>query len=100
MTALSWNCQGLGLPWKVQFLKNVVQQHKPTFLFLCETLCNKVKMESIYRSLNYEGMVVVEAQGRSGGMALLWKQEDQENLISLSNNHIDIETTVLGMGTW
>lgn len=57
-------------------------------------------MESIYRSLNYEGMVVVEAQGRSGGMALLWKQEDQENLISLSNNHIDIETTVLGMGTW
>ncbi|KAL8090281.1 hypothetical protein AgCh_039666 [Apium graveolens] len=61
---------------------------------------SKVKMEKIQRLLNYEGMVVVEAQGRSGGMALLWKEEDKVNLRSFSNNHIDIETTTLGRGSW
>ncbi|XP_074362922.1 uncharacterized protein LOC141703019 [Apium graveolens] len=100
MTALSWNCQGLGLPWKIQFLKNDVQQHEPSFVFLCETLCGKVRMEKIQRELNYEGMVVVEAQGKSGGMALLWKQENQATLLSFSNYHIDIETKSFGVGSW
>lgn len=33
-------------------------------------------------------------------MALFWKEEDQASLRSFSNNHIDIETSVKGRGTW
>lgn len=57
-------------------------------------------MKKIRRLLNYEGMVVVEAQGRGGGMALLWKKEDQASLRSFSNNHIDVETNALGTANW
>ncbi|XP_074336953.1 uncharacterized protein LOC141674128 [Apium graveolens] len=57
-------------------------------------------MEKIQRELNYEGMVVVKAQGRSGGMALLWKQENQTTLLSFSNYHIDIKTKSFRVGRW
>lgn len=60
MITISWNCQGLGLPWKVQFLQDIVRQEKPTCIFLCETISNKTKMEKIRHKLGFEGMVVVE----------------------------------------
>lgn len=60
MSTLSWNCQGLELPWKVQFLADIVRREKPVFVFLCETLVKKGKMEWISRSLNFEGLFVVE----------------------------------------
>lgn len=57
-------------------------------------------MEWIRNLLGYEGMVVVESQGRSGGLALMWKEENQASLRSRSNNHIDVETKVNGMSPW
>lgn len=100
MSSLSWNCQGLGLPWKVRFLMDVVRQEKPTFVFLCETLTNKEKMDWIRMKLGFEGMVVVESRGRSGGLALLWREKNQANLLNFSQNHIDMEVRVEGLGEW
>lgn len=48
----------------------------------------------------YEGMIVVEPQGRSGGLSLFWKEKEQGNLLSYSHNHIDIEARVEGMQAW
>ncbi|XP_017256280.1 uncharacterized protein LOC108225836 [Daucus carota subsp. sativus] len=45
-------------------------------------------------------MIVVEPQGRSGGLALLWKESDQVKLSSLSQNHIDVELTTQDSQTW
>lgn len=42
-------------------------------------------------------MIVVEPQGRSGGLSLLWKEMDQGKLLSYSQSHIDIEAMVDGM---
>lgn len=100
MSTLSWNCQSIGPPWKFRFLQDVVRQERPTLLFLCETLCGKNKMEQIRARLGYQGLLVVEAQGRSGGLALLWKETDQVNLISLSHHHIDVEVCISGTQTW
>ena len=47
-------------------------------------------MERVRISLGFEGMVVVEAQGHSGGLALLWKNNEDAQLLSYSKNHIDI----------
>lgn len=69
MSTISWNCQGLGPPWKLQFLKDVVRQERPSVVFLCETLSNKEKMEWVCSRLNFPGMIIVEAQGRSGGLS-------------------------------
>lgn len=79
MSSISWNCQGLGLPWKIQFLKDLINQVKPTFVFLCETISSRERMNWLRDKLGFEGMIVVDLEGRSGGLALLWR--DAEKLI-------------------
>lgn len=66
-------------------------------MFLCETLSNKEKMEWVRTRLGFQGMLVVEAYGRRGGVTLLWKEQDQAKLLSFSNNHIDVEVSVNGL---
>lgn len=100
MSTLSWNCQGMGLPCKMQFLIDVVRQEQPVFIFLCETIANKSKMEWVGYKLGYEGVFVVEAQGRSGGLALFWKEKDQAELIGFSQHHIDVTVHIDGMSLW
>ncbi|KAK1366218.1 hypothetical protein POM88_041779 [Heracleum sosnowskyi] len=100
MSTVSWNCQGMGPPWKLRFLQDVIRQERPSIVFLCETLSNKEKMEWVQARLGFKGMIVVEAQGRSGGLALLWKETNQVKLISLLKHHIDVEVNINGMQTW
>lgn len=100
MSTLSWNCRGVGLPGKFQFLSDVVRQEKPIFIFLCETIVRKSKMEWIQSKLGYKGLFVVEPQGRSGGLALLWKERDQEELLGFSQNHIDVKVHIEDMKEW
>lgn len=45
-------------------------------------------------------MIVVEAQGRSGGLVLLWRETHQVKLLGLSNNHIDVEVKVKDAQPW
>lgn len=97
MSTIRCKCQGLGLPWKVQFLQDVIRQEKPTCTVLCETISNKKKMVEIQSKLGFESMIVVKPVGRSGGLAMLWNESDQANFISLSQNHIDVEIKVTGI---
>ncbi|KAL8116353.1 hypothetical protein AgCh_022742 [Apium graveolens] len=57
-------------------------------------------MERLRRELRFDGMLTVNAQGRSGGLALLWKMKDQVTLRSLSRNHIDVEVCCENKGRW
>lgn len=57
-------------------------------------------MEEIRSKLGFEGMVVVDPRGRSGGLTMLWKEADQANLLSLSINHIDIEIRTDVTNVW
>lgn len=71
MSILSWNCRGIGTPWADQFLKEIILQKRPNFIFLCETLCKKDKIEKIQKYLGFDGLIVVEAQGHSGGLTFI-----------------------------
>lgn len=100
MTTLSWNCRGMGLSRKVQFLYDVVRQEQPIFVFLCETMAKRSRMEWVRNKLGFEGMVTVDPVGKSGGLALMWKDKDQTELISFSQSHIDVKVHLEDMGEW
>ena len=86
MIILSWNCRGLGQPSAVPSLRDLVRCHKPDVVFLCETLSTSIRMEEVKRQLGFECCVVVDCQGRSGGLAMLWNRSNLCELISYSRN--------------
>ncbi|KAK1357831.1 hypothetical protein POM88_051087 [Heracleum sosnowskyi] len=57
-------------------------------------------MEWVCNNIGYEGLITVEPIGRSGGLALMWKEASQAGLLSFSVNHIDVVTKVNGMAAW
>lgn len=90
MNALSWNCQGLGSPRKIQFLKHITHTWKPSFVFLSETISSYSKIERLSSTLGFEGFVAVDPQGKSGGVAMFWKNAESVSLMSYSRSHIDV----------
>lgn len=100
MNTLSWNYRGIGLSRKVQFLYDVVRQEKPVFLFLCETMAKRSRLEWVKNKLGFEGLITVDPVGKSGGIALMWKEKDQAELISLSQYHIDVKVYIPDMQEW
>jgi len=58
----------------------MVKEKKPNLLFLMETKVKKEKMELLRTKLRFEGLLAVDPIGRSGGLALLWK-DDREGVI-------------------
>lgn len=91
MKTLCSNVQGLGDPRTFRAICDGIRHYDPHLLFLMETKCtasarniNKIKM-----SLNYVGCFVVDCNGRSGGLCLLWKEEVNVTIRSFSNFHID-----------
>ncbi|KAK1357910.1 Endo/exonuclease/phosphatase domain-containing protein [Heracleum sosnowskyi] len=100
MNALAWNCQGLGNPGKFRFLKHLTLTEKPSFVFLSETISSYSKMEELCSKLGFEGFIAVEPRGKSGGIAMFWKNADNVNLLSLSQSHIDIVIKSFDKGEW
>ncbi|MCH83589.1 DUF4283 domain protein, partial [Trifolium medium] len=73
MIILSWNCRGLGGPSAIPNLKKLAQGHKPDILFLSETLSHARQLESIRVMLGFDSCLAIDVEGRSGGLAVFWK---------------------------
>ncbi|EPS61484.1 hypothetical protein M569_13313 [Genlisea aurea] len=86
---LSWNCQGMGSPWTVRRLKELIGQRSPSFVFLCETKSPACKLNWLKNLFPYYGFFV-DAVGASGGLALLWRKELDVSLLSYSKWYIDV----------
>uniref|UniRef100_A0A803PA04 Reverse transcriptase domain-containing protein n=1 Tax=Cannabis sativa TaxID=3483 RepID=A0A803PA04_CANSA len=78
----------------IQFLKEIVFQKRPDFIFLCETKCHKSKVVGLAQALNFDSVFVVDANGASGGIALLWKNKDSRSLLGYSKHHIDLQISI------
>ncbi|XP_062152034.1 uncharacterized protein LOC133860439 [Alnus glutinosa] len=89
MSLLCWNCRGLGNPRTVRVLHHLVKEKKPNVVFLIETLCRGNTMEKIICKLGFEGLFVVNPIGRSGGLALLWKENLFLEIFNYSRQHIN-----------
>ncbi|KAL8132768.1 hypothetical protein AgCh_008304 [Apium graveolens] len=79
---------------------DLVDQERPSFIFLCETKDSKGRLERVRRELRFDGMLTVDPQGRSGGLTLMWKEKDQVKLRSISRNHIDVEVCSENKDMW
>jgi exonuclease III len=77
MKLISWNCRGLGNPGAVRDLQQMVKEKKPTLLFLMETKSRQRTMEGLRVKLGFAGFFIVDPVGRSGGLALLWSDENE-----------------------
>ncbi|XP_019173810.1 PREDICTED: uncharacterized protein LOC109169382 [Ipomoea nil] len=100
MSTLSWNCRGLGNPWTVREVKDLVSRKKPDFVFLMETKVCRIHAERIRVDLGFDGLFYVDSVRLKGGLALLWRKNNTARLISYSKNYIDIEVTMSGFPKW
>lgn len=100
MSLLAWNCRGLGKTRTVQFLKDIAQQTKPSFIFLSETLANKDRIEVVRKAIGFTGCIAVDARGHSGGLALFWKNEGGCVVKEVNTHFIDFEVQNEQVGRW
>jgi hypothetical protein len=79
----------------------MVKEKRPTILFLMETKVRNSTMQKIQTSLGFEGLLTVESIGKSGGLALLWKDNREVSIQNFSLSHISAKVCFLGSdSTW
>ena len=59
MSALSWNCRGLGNPLTVKTLQKIVKEEDPTLAFLIETKLKVTELEGVKRKIERQHGLVV-----------------------------------------
>ncbi|TYH38271.1 hypothetical protein ES332_D12G099000v1, partial [Gossypium tomentosum] len=78
------NCRGVGNPATVRELKQLLVANDPDIVFLCETKIHSNAFSRIRSTCRKEGCLAVCSEGRSGGLALMWREgvrvTDGENL--------------------
>ncbi|VFQ92152.1 unnamed protein product [Cuscuta campestris] len=100
MSTISWNCRGLGNRRTVQEIADLVSAKKPNFVFLMETKGAGNLVENLRVKIGFDGAFSVCSVGRSGGLALLWKENGTASLLSYSRSHIDILVSLPNTETW
>ncbi|KAG8503158.1 hypothetical protein CXB51_000959 [Gossypium anomalum] len=74
---------------KIRELKQLIVANDPDIIFLCEIKANINKFVSIRSRCRMEGCLAVNAIGKSGGLAIMWKEGIKVEIKNYSNNHID-----------
>lgn len=81
LVVLSWNIRGaINLAGK-RHVRELVRKHKLSIVILVETHCSFGSIERFWQGLGYEGTVISEAQGQSGG---IWVLLERGSLYSVS----------------
>jgi exonuclease III len=90
MSILVWNCRGLGSDATVGELRYLVKKFRPAILFLSETKMEDGKARGFMWSLGYTGSYAVSCVGRSGGLALFWRQPYSVSVRGFNSHCIDV----------
>lgn len=77
-----------------------MKSQNPTLLFLSETLVAGTVITDISRKLGFPESFVVEKFGRSGGLAVLWKNVLKCKMTSSSLNHINMHIMDNNVPVW
>lgn len=71
---LAWNCRGAGGPKFRRALRDLINQHHPDILFLCETRVHSDQGNWILHNFQFTQFAVVETRGFAGGLWCLWNE--------------------------
>lgn len=71
---ISWNYQGLENFLSVKALEKVINKEDSIIVFLMETKSNTEGMKLVKEKCNMKHGLIVPSEGKSGGLALLWKE--------------------------
>ncbi|KAK8302816.1 hypothetical protein V6Z12_D04G111000 [Gossypium hirsutum] len=94
MKILCWNCRGVGNPAIVRELKQLLVANVPDAVFLCETKIHSNSFSRIRSIYRMEGCMAVNSEGKSGGLALMWREGVKVDVQNFSNCHIDSLVTL------
>jgi len=100
MNIISWNCCGLGNVKAVPEIKDLVCVYKPDIVILIETLVNGNKITDLCYSIGFDNHFSVDRIGRSGGLAILWRNSVDCSLINFSQNFINLLIKDPVIGSW
>ena len=73
MRTLACNCRGAGKASTVRSLRSLIRNSNPYLVFLSETKIKTLRVEKIRVKLNFVDSFCVDANGRLGGLAILWR---------------------------
>lgn len=91
MSILSWNCQGAGSVETVRHLRGLRRKYFPDFVCLMETKQKYEYVLGLKKILGYDHLVTVEPVGLSGGLAVMWKDSFQVEVLSSDKRIIDLK---------
>ncbi|TYH28269.1 hypothetical protein ES288_A02G130600v1 [Gossypium darwinii] len=94
MKIFCWNCRGVGNPATVRELKQLLVANGPNIVFLCETKIHSNGLSRIQSMCRMESCMAINSEGKSGGLALMWKEGVKVNVQNFSNHHIDSLVTL------
>ena len=90
MSIFAWNCRGLRSFLAVQNLIDAVKEMDLMLVFLSKMKVGVGRIKGIQNKLNFTQGIVVPSDGRSGGLALIWREGTEVCLKSCSHSHIDV----------
>jgi len=78
MIVVSWNCRGLGTPYKANTARDILTKEVPNIFMIQETKTNSQETRKMIQKLkNYEG-IVLKATGASERICTLWEKRKWE----------------------
>ncbi|XP_022752251.1 uncharacterized protein LOC111300973 [Durio zibethinus] len=87
----AWNYCGFGNPQAVRDLRDMLRREDPHAVFISETKLHENKLDRIKRKCGMRSCFGVSAEGRSGGLMMMWREDIPPKLMSFSKNQFDKE---------
>ena len=81
---------GLGSPPAVCTLTEEVKGKNPTLVFSVKMKATTERMKGFQQKLGFTQGIIVPSDGKSGGLAMLWREGVDVRIKSCSHSYIDV----------
>lgn len=94
MNTILWNCRGMNQPNFCMAFKELVDYHKPVIVVLTETKIDHTRLPTYLPNLSFPNHDLVDAQGSSGSILVLWIDDIQSEVLGLTFQEFHLKDKV------